>query len=129
MITLSGKIDIKLTKIEVLHNIYFYSKMTSIHINNLVYNKRYCIETQKNIVNAIFMGSYNDKHLYFSEFKCYNRKIKHGIFVLYIHNNFKYYDYNNVEEIREKSKRARQQMEQRSLNMILKRLVNEEFQW
>jgi hypothetical protein len=42
-------------------------------------------------------------------------------------------DSNNIfhdwEEIREKSKRARQQMEQRSLNMILKRLVNEEFQW
>jgi hypothetical protein len=37
-----------------------------------------------------------------------------------------FYDW---EEIREKSKRARQQMEQRSLNMILKRLVNEEFQW
>jgi hypothetical protein len=42
-------------------------------------------------------------------------------------------DSNNIfydwEEIREKSKRARQQMEQRALNMILKRLVNEEFQW
>jgi len=42
-------------------------------------------------------------------------------------------DSNNIfydwEEIREKSKRARQQMEQRSLNMILKKLVNEEFQW
>lgn len=104
--------------------------MTSIHTNNLVYNKRYCIETRKNIVNAIFMGSYNEKqHLYFSEFKCYNRKIKNSIFILYIHNNFKYYDYNDVEEIREKSKRARQQMEERSLNMILKKLVNEEFQW
>jgi hypothetical protein len=104
--------------------------MTSIHVNNLVYNKRYCIETRKNIVNAKFMGSYNEKqHLYFSDFKRYNIKIKHGIFVLYIHNNFKYYDYNDIEEIREKSKRARQQMEQRSLNMILKRLVNEEFQW
>lgn len=104
--------------------------MTSIHVNNLVYNKRYCIETRKNIVNAIFMGSYNKKqHLYFSQFKRYNRKIKHGIFILYNHNNFKYYDYNDIEEIREKSKKARQQMEQRSLNMILKRLVNEEFQW
>jgi len=37
-----------------------------------------------------------------------------------------FYDW---EKIREKSKRARQQMEQRALNMILKRLVNEEFQW
>ena len=37
-----------------------------------------------------------------------------------------FYDW---EEIREKSKRARQQMEQRSLNMILKRLINNDFQW
>jgi hypothetical protein len=35
----------------------------------------------------------------------------------------------DLEKIRDRSKRARQQMEQRSLNMILKRLVNEEFQW
>ena len=36
-----------------------------------------------------------------------------------------YYD---VEEIREKAHMAVQTMEQRSLNMILKRLVNEDFQ-
>jgi len=35
----------------------------------------------------------------------------------------------DLEEIREKSQKARQQMEQRSLNIILKKLVNEEFQW
>jgi hypothetical protein len=76
------------------------------------------------------MGSYNEKqHLYFCDFKRYNTKIKHGIFVLHNHNNFKYYDYEEIEEIREKSKTARRQMEHRSLNMILKRLVNEEFQW
>lgn len=39
------------------------------------------------------------------------------------------YQYYDLEEIKEKSKKARQQMEQRSLNMILKRVVNEEFQW
>lgn len=37
-----------------------------------------------------------------------------------------YYD---PEQIRENSKRARDKMEQRALNMILKRVVNEEFQW
>jgi hypothetical protein len=35
----------------------------------------------------------------------------------------------DLEEIKDNAKRARQQMEQRSLNMILKRVVNEEFQW
>jgi len=37
-----------------------------------------------------------------------------------------YYD---PEKIRENSQQARKQMEQRALDMILKRVVNEEFQW
>jgi hypothetical protein len=37
-----------------------------------------------------------------------------------------YYD---VEKVRENSQKAIQTMEQRTLNMILKRLVNDEFQW
>jgi hypothetical protein len=37
-----------------------------------------------------------------------------------------YYD---PEKIRENAKKARQQMEERSLNMILKRLINEQFEW
>ena len=35
----------------------------------------------------------------------------------------------DLEEIRENGKKARQSMEQRALNIVLKRLVNEEFQW
>jgi hypothetical protein len=40
--------------------------------------------------------------------------------------NDKYYD---AEEIRYNSQKAREQMEQRALNKILKRIVNEEFEW
>ena len=44
-----------------------------------------------------------------------------------------YYTYDDefydVEKIRENSQKAIQTMESRALNMILKRLVNEEFQW
>lgn len=50
-------------------------------------------------------------------------KFKHyGVFYF----NCTFYD---LEEIIEKGKKARQSMEQRSLDIILKRLVNEEFQW
>jgi hypothetical protein len=35
----------------------------------------------------------------------------------------------DLEEIRENGKRARQNMEQRALDKILKRLVNETFEW
>ena len=37
-----------------------------------------------------------------------------------------YYD---AEKIRENAQKAKQSMEQRALNMILKKVVNEEFQW
>ena len=39
------------------------------------------------------------------------------------------YPYHDVEQIIQNGKKARQQMEQRSLNMVLKRLLNEEFEW
>ena len=38
-------------------------------------------------------------------------------------------EFYDVEEVRENAQRAIQTMEQRTLNMILKRLVNEEFEW
>ena len=37
--------------------------------------------------------------------------------------------YYNPEIIRENAKKARQEMEQRSLNIILKKIVNENFEW
>lgn len=77
----------------------------------------------------------------------YNGKKHNGIFDRYrysymsgdkeeyawFHNSPYYYirddDFYDVEKIIESAQLARQNMEQRSLNMILKRLVNEEFEW
>ena len=77
----------------------------------------------------------------------YNGKKHNGIFDRYrysymsgdkeayawFHNSPYYYIYDDefydAEKIRESAQSAIQTMEQRSLNMILKRLVNEEFQW
>jgi hypothetical protein len=43
--------------------------------------------------------------------------------------DYKFYDAEEIDKIRENAKKAREQMEQRTVNMILKKLVNEEFQW
>ena len=51
------------------------------------------------------------------------RKIKHT--AVFSPNDIVY----DLEEIRQNGKRARQSMEQRSLDIILKRLVNENFEW
>ena len=80
-----------------------------------------------------------DTHLYFKGmiFNDYQRAI--DIDVININMNFTratcrhlffeedcYYD---PEIIREKSRLAKQSMEQRALDMILKRVVNEHFEW
>ena len=41
----------------------------------------------------------------------------------------KYLELTEMNKISKKGKKARQQMEKRSLNMVLKRLVNEDFEW
>ena len=60
---------------------------------------------------------------YHHYFTCNNKKYKFTDFDYY-------YDVKEFKcEIKRMAEYARQQMEQRSLNIILKRLVNEEFQW
>ena len=51
------------------------------------------------------------------------RKIKHT--AVFTPNDIVY----DLEEIRENGKKARQTMEQRALDKILKRIVNENFEW
>jgi hypothetical protein len=38
-------------------------------------------------------------------------------------------DFYDVEDIKEKSRRAKQAMEQRALDKLLKKIVNENFEW
>jgi hypothetical protein len=52
----------------------------------------------------------------------------------FYHNSLSYYytpddEFYDVEKIRENAQKAIQTMEQRSLDKILKRLINEEFKW
>jgi len=56
----------------------------------------------------------------------FTREDEYYLGALSLDSNNTFYDW---EEIREKAQKARQQMEQRSLNIILKKLVNEEFKW
>ena len=47
-------------------------------------------------------------------------------FINFYYDSESFYD---IQEIRDNAKKAVQSMEQRSLDLILKRLVNEEFEW
>jgi hypothetical protein len=80
-----------------------------------------------------------DTHIYFKGmiFNDYQRSIHkdyHHInmnFTLatYLHLFYEEDYYYDPEKIRDNAQQAREKMEQRSLNIILKRLVNEHFEW
>ena len=60
----------------------------------------------------------------------------YGLFTPHHRDNIAYYfggkdtfQYYDPEQIRENAKNARDKMEHRTVNIILKRLVNEEFEW
>jgi hypothetical protein len=110
----------------------------------LKFNKRYLVETK-------------NKNYYIGEYKEYVVD-PHGYVMYYILDNVTHYYPNyhknypglrktkseklkgdaffsptdtfyDLEEMREKGKQARLAMEQRALDIVLKRLVNEHFQW
>ena len=62
---------------------------------------------------------------YFSKYNLKNKAIKQK-YPFGFDIDTKFYD---LEQIKENGKKARQSMEQRTLNILLKRIVNEDFQW
>jgi hypothetical protein len=110
-----------------------------------------CLERWKEYIiitydtNQIFRGrldAWDDREdileeMYYTYSKIPGRKYKHCHYMYnhyftcnkkYKFTEFDYYDVKDfICEIKRRAENARQQMEQRSLNMILKRIVNEEF--
>ena len=99
----------------------------SVGPTKLVKGRTYYIQTAHITYSGVFMYSKDD--ICFSIIGSNTKGFElMGHRYFRISDNIKYYD---VEEmiVRVAAEKARRQMEQRSLNMILKRLVNEEFQW
>jgi len=99
-------------------------------------NSVYAVETEYETYIGTYRGDINNK--YFPPYKnvlcnvkvIIKQKLRKSKPILVqfvsINKNDIVYD---LDKIKQDSKKAKQQMEQRSLNMILKRLVNEEFEW
>jgi len=100
----------------------------------------------------IYVAETRNKNIYIGTYTGFVRDPQHGYVMYYILDNVtNYYSFGSkknksekiksdvffsstdtfydLEEIRENGEKARQSMEQRSLDIILKRLVNEHFQW
>ena len=101
--------------------------------DELIPNRRYIIErmnhikkTDYEIIDGIFV-----KFVSHSPATAFMRNMKRKSLPNVSHYGFSndYDVYYDIEEIRDNAKKAVQSMEQRSLNLILKRLINEEFEW
>jgi len=123
-------------KIELIKNDIFLLKMIS--YRSLLKNKEYSVDSPDGIYKRMIFVDYDPT---------YNLGLITGMaheYMMWTYGTFiKYHEQTNgcyyfggkssvfydSEEVKKNAQKAREQMEQRSLNMILKRLVNEEFQW
>jgi hypothetical protein len=89
-------------------------------------DKRYLIRWKRDnsVFSGVFSGSIHKNRVMFINTKVYSTNHTYSNFVLYDYTNYNYYDYEKVKN----ATKAQQNMEQRSLDMILKRLVNENFE-
>jgi hypothetical protein len=92
-----------------------------------------------NFYKGTYRGDYfNEKHVFIDVFEIKSNPeamIGHsGYFVSIKRNDVMLfrkdiYTFHDIKKVKENGKRAIQNMEKRSLDMILKRLVNETFEW
>jgi hypothetical protein len=104
-------------------------------------------------LNKLYAAQTRNKNIYIGTYTEFVRDPQYGYIMYYVLDNVTDYHYSfwsrkkppkklngtaffsssdtfyDLEEIRENGKKARQNMEQRALDIILKQLVNENFQW
>ena len=100
--------------------------------DKLIVNREYIIEIREPDKKEIYKGIYTHRgtfsqsiHSHYNIFS--NVTLNNRLMPLCM-----FYDrdiFYDLQEIKDNSKKARQSFEQRSLDLILKRLVNEHFEW
>jgi hypothetical protein len=122
----------KIHKIELISNLSFLLKMISYRA--LVRGKEYDVISPDGIYKRMKFHDY--EALYHSRLPEEYAINTYGLFTPHDNDKHAYYfggknvfQYYEREKVRENAQKAREQMEHRTVNMILKKLVNEEFQW
>ena len=97
-----------------------------IYCMDLVPGKEYYIQTYKGeYIKGMKFHHFEEHNTSRSFYDYVNMIFERTTFYLFDEEDY-YYD---PEKIRENAQKAREQMEQRALNMILKRVVDEHFEW
>lgn len=99
------------------------------HYNELIPDRTYILKRQKDnkfdIIEGIFVSVVPDSSSVLM--RSMTKRSLPGIYYYgFCYKEDIYYDW---DEIRDNARKARNAFEQRTLNQILKRLVNEEFEW
>lgn len=138
--------NVSVHKIESFVIYYFYSKMDHSELMNkkqyIVYLTAYKEDKLINFYKGTFRGLHSIKNniifINVIEHKTYPEEIiylGHRVRqTALIRNDVVFfpkgvYTFHSVDEVKENGKKAIQNMDKRSLDMILKRLVNEHFEW
>ena len=107
-------------------------EMKPTHFSNLERKGKYIVKTE----NGLYKGIYLTQPLYFFpyivlSFVTKNENGKKYKFheALFQENDIFYNAKEYIHNIKENARKAKQQMETRALDKILKGLVNDEFQW
>lgn len=107
----------------------FLNKKYAVISNDILYIGTYTgrVDYEGEDYSEYFLSDVTKQYTsrYFSKYNLRNKAIKQK-YPMGFELDRKFYD---LEKIRENGKNAIESMEQRSLNIILKRLVNEDFTW
>jgi hypothetical protein len=85
-------------------------------------NKKYLVDTKNERFIGIYKGNYETGKTKFYLVWSVDNNLKS---IKYYY-GIQYYDYDYV---RERSKKAKEQMEKRALDIILKQVINDDFTW
>jgi hypothetical protein len=94
--------------------------------DQLIPDRRYIIERNNELLEGIFVQFVSHSPCLALMMNMKRKSLPNVYHIGFSYVSDIYYD---IEEIRDNARKAVHSMEQRSLNLILKRLINEEFDW
>ena len=125
-------------KIELQNKYIFINKMKMstklipVHYTNLERKRKYIVETTNGIYNGQYFRQpqYTFPYIILTFVTCRkNGKLYSFSEAIFDKQDTFYHAEEYIHKIKEDAREARQQMETRALDKILKTVVNEEFQW
>ncbi len=108
------------------------SKPRSIHYTNLERKGKYIVETSNGIYKGQYFTQpkYDFPYIVLTFVSCIKNSTLYSVSeAIFDKQDTFYYAEEYIHKIKEKAREARQQMESRALDKILKSLVNEQFEW